>query len=172
MSDGLNRNDAALWRRWRDGADSAGDAVAEPDALLLAAYAENRLGRAGVDPEFDNEISMIEAWLLRGSGAFDDILEARQATAEPAGPVSSAVLDRAMALIADPQPGVVILRPRRSRIRVAMVAASLVAASLVGFAVGMDDWLSLVGASQTQAYDQELLGPSTPLLGGEEDSAT
>lgn len=171
MTQGLDRNDATLWRRWQDGSEAADQAVAEPDVLLLAAYAENRLGRAGTDPEFDSEISAIEAWLATYSDAVDDVLEARRSATAPAALAGAATLNCAMALIAAPQPGVVILRPRRGNVRVVVVAASLLAASVVGFAIGMDDWLSLVGGSQAQASDQELLGPSSPLL-GDEDSAT
>jgi len=176
MTGDMDRNDAGLWRRWRDGTETAENAVAEPDAMSLAAYAENRLGRDGIDPGFDSEISEIEAWLADRPEALDDLIEARVSADMGTLAAPSDITNRAMALIVGSQSGVVILRPR-SRVRTALawssVAASLVAATIVGFAVGMDDWLSLIGGSQAQAYDQDLTGPSTPLLGGsEEDGAT
>ena len=45
--------DAVLWRRWRSAAGQ--HAPVEPDPLLLAAYAENRLDPAGTD--------LVEEWL-------------------------------------------------------------------------------------------------------------
>ena len=57
---------------------SSGASEPNPDALPLAAYAENRLGRAGTDPETDSEISAIEAWLRDHSEAVADIVAARR----------------------------------------------------------------------------------------------
>ncbi len=99
MSGGNEFNEAALWRRWRDGQAEAGKAAAEPDALILAAYAEHRLGRRGTDPETDPAIAAVEAWLVDNPDALDDILAARS-TADPPAPV--ALVARVQGLIGRP----------------------------------------------------------------------
>src|SRR5260370_36795949 len=64
-------DEAALWRRWRSASASVDAAGAEPDALLLAAYAEDRL------PEQAAEA--IEYWLAAHPEGVADVLAARRA---------------------------------------------------------------------------------------------
>ncbi len=173
MNGGIDRSGAALWRRWRE-AQATGDAAPEPDPLTLAAYAENRLGRSGVDPEFDNQVGAVEAWLGTRPDAFDDVAAARRR--EAAAAVSDAVILLAQALVAEPGQGVVAFRPRRATWRVAAawggIAASLLVASLVGYSAGAEDWLALGGGDPGSSVEQELLGPANALFGGFEENGT
>jgi hypothetical protein len=171
MSGGNEFNEAASWRRWRDSKAVAGDAAAEPDALTLAAYAENRLGRPGADPETDPVIAAVEAWLVDHPEALDDIVTAR-AGAEDAA--SDPLIARAQALIARPEGNVAVLRPRpawRNAVAWSSVAASLVAAVLIGFQLGNDDVVDLTDTSQNPAVEQVLIGsPGVILAGDDEDT--
>jgi hypothetical protein len=172
MNGGIDRSGAALWRRWRE-AQAAGEAAMEPDALTLAAYAENRLGRPGGDPEFDSDISATEAWLTARLETLDDIAAARRGA--PAA-VSEAVIRRAQELVAQPGPGVIPFRPRPVAWRAAAawsgIAASLLVASFIGFSAGAEDWLALGVGDQASGVEQELLGPTNALFGGSEENGT
>jgi hypothetical protein len=172
MSGGNEFTEAALWRRWRDGADAAGEPVAEPDALALAAYADRRLGRPGADPETDPAIAAVEAWLARHPDHADDIIAARNL----ADPSADAVLvARAQALLGRPEGTVVALpRPRhnwRDAVAWSSIAASLIAAVLIGFSLGDDGVVELSGFGTTQAQEQPLIGaPSAFLATDDEES--
>src|SRR5690348_5273751 len=82
---------AALWRRWRSAsALGAADAV-DPDALLLAEYAEGRLAEA--------VSGTIEDWLAARPETMSDILAARRAARGDIPVASDAVIARATALV-------------------------------------------------------------------------
>src|SRR5258708_17059218 len=72
-------DEAALWRRWRS-ASALVDAGVEPDALLLAAYAEDRLP--------DEAADAIENWLAVHPDMVSDVLAARR-TARTESPAPS-----------------------------------------------------------------------------------
>lgn len=169
MSGGNEFNDAALWRRWREGLAEAGETAAEPDALILAAYAEHRLGRLGIDPEHDPAIAAVEAWLVEHPEALDDVL-ATQDLADP--PAAESLVARAQDLIIAPRGNVVPLQ-RASGWRYAAlsgIAASLIAAVLIGFSLGSSDVVDLSGPAQTAAVEQGLIGsPGTILSPDDED---
>lgn len=174
MSGGNEFNEASLWRRWREGQAAAGDAPAEPDALILAAYAEGRLGRPGADPETDPVIASVEAWLAAYPEALADLAAARLAADEIADP---ALIARASALIALPAGNVAAL-PMRARPRPAWqdamtwsgIAATLLAAVLIGFQLGNTNAVDLSG-SNTAAEQQMLIGsPNAFLATDDEDS--
>jgi hypothetical protein len=172
MSGGNDITDAALWRRWRGGESAAGRAAGEPDASLLAAYAENRLGRPGLDPEDDPAIAAIEAWLADHPEAFDDLLAARTAVD---GTADAMLVDRAQALIAAPHGNIVPLRRAgsdwRNSVAWSGIAASLVAAVLIGFSLGTDDIVDLSGSGQNPAVEQALIGsPGSILAADDEDT--
>jgi hypothetical protein len=167
--------DAALWRRWRALAPDAAGAKAAPDPLLLAAYAEGRLGEA--------EAEVAELWLAAAPEALADVAAARAAIDAAGEQAPDAVIARAQSLIAASGPNVVPLVSRRvtpqlGRWRVAMawggIAASVLATSLVGFALGNDTYVSLTSASApaTDAAFNDLLYPSSGLSIAFEDSRT
>ncbi|MGH6988944.1 MAG: hypothetical protein ACREFD_18865 [Stellaceae bacterium] len=167
MSGGIERDEAALWRRWRDGTEAATEPAAEPDAMLLAAYAEGRRSRPGGDPESDPEIVQVEAWLADHPERLVDIVAARQ---QQEATASEKAVARAAALITAPGGNVVSLRSGRpaSAWREAFtwsgLAASLVVACLMGFSVGSSNLIDLAGPSQTQTLVQEFIGVQTPIL--------
>jgi hypothetical protein len=191
MSEATKPGGAALWRVWRDGSPEPARPQA-PDALSIAAYAENRLTPPGRDPELDAATVAIEAWLASDPDALSDLAAARTAAGSvQSDRVDAAIVARAATLIAAPAPGIVPFRPKRQNWRGAVawsgLAASLLAASLVGFSIGLDDSLSLLGAgaspSSEQAspsLEQEVIGPSGSVLPGvdsvlpglDEDSGT
>jgi hypothetical protein len=172
MSGGNEFHEAALWRRWRDAQAGAGEAAAEPDALTLAAYAEDRLGRPGSDPEIDPAIAAVEAWLLDRPEALDDLVAARAAQESDA---DAALIARSQSLIARPSGNVVALRPARPAWQNAMawsgIAASLVAAVLIGFSFGTDEAVDLSDAAQTPVLEQALTGPASIILAPDDEDA-
>jgi len=176
MSGGNEFTDAALWRRWRDGGAAPGKAAAEePDPIALAAYAENRLGRPGIDPEDDAAIAAVEAWLVDHPEALDDVAAARSAHPDAAG---ETVVARAQSLIARPDAKVRPLVPRptaspnwRSAAVWGGIAASMVVAVLIGFQLGRYDIMELPGASQSPPVQQSVIGsPGTILVADDEDT--
>lgn len=171
MSGGNEFNDAALWRRWRESQAGAGEAAAEPDTLTLAAYAENRLGRPGIDPETDAAIAAVEAWLVDRPEVLDDVVAARSAS-EVAAEVALVV--RAQTLVAKTEGNVVSLRPARRDWRHAVawsgIAASMILAVLIGFQLGNEDAFDL-DSGQTTVADQALIGsPGTILTTDDEET--
>ena len=154
-------DEAALWRRWRSAAASGETVTAAPDALLLAAYAEDRL------PEAAGEA--IEDWLAAHPGSISDVLAARRAAQGENAAASDAVIARASALVAAgdaqiltlPQPG------RRASWRTAAIwsgmAASLVVTSMIGFTLGNSAYTSL-SSSASPALGQDLFDPPTGLF--------
>jgi anti-sigma factor RsiW len=156
--------DAALWRRWRSAAGP--DAPIEPDSLLLAAYADNRLEQARVD--------QVEEWLAQHPEALEDILAARRAAQSPLPQSAPAAVARAAALVS-PGGAQVLAFPRpaarwRSLAAWGCMAASLVMVSVIGFNLGSDVYATLSGGG-TGALSQELLDPSGFLSNADEDSS-
>ena len=159
-------DDAALWRQWRAAvAAGAGEATPAPDALLLAAYAENRLGEAETD--------VVESWLATRPDAIEDVLSARRLSAGQATEnASEAALARAMALVRSQDPKILPFRrpaPRQAPWRIAVarigIAASLVAVSLIGFALGNDAYLSVLGGeARAPVLSQDLFDPPAGLF--------
>jgi hypothetical protein len=172
MTGGIERDEAALWRRWRDGMAEAGEPpTVEPDPMLLAAYAERRPARPGGDPDEGGDSNGVEAWIAEGSDRLADIIAARRAaTAPEAPPAAPSVIARARSLIAIPDGKIVPFRPTRStpawRSAFAWsgIAASLAIACLMGFSIGSSDMFGLAVASQPQTLEQEFIGSQTPIL--------
>lgn len=147
--------DAALWRRWRALAGAEAGGGVAPDPLRLAAYAEGGLDEAACEA--------VERWLADHPEAIADVLAAREAGAMTATAAPEPVVARAMALVATPEAQVVRLRPRLRaplwRVAVAWsgLAASILATSLVGFAMGSDAYTNFVGGQASSGFD--LLDP-------------
>jgi len=155
-------DEAALWRRWCSASASVDVTGAEPDALLLAAYAEDRL------PEQAAEA--LENWLAAHSEIVPDVLAARCAALAESPAASPTVVARAAALVA--AGGAQVLPFRRPTSRMASwrtaalwsgMAASLVVTSLIGFTLGNSAYLSLAGGA-SPAFGQELFDPPTGLF--------
>jgi anti-sigma factor RsiW len=162
-------DEAGLWRHWRAAAGDGSAADREPDALALAAYAEDRL-----DAE---TVAAVEAWLADNPQATRDVLAARQVRqhALPDAPV--AIMARAAALVASGDAQVLAFRRPTVQVRHwrgavgwGAMAASLLVASLAGFAMGNDTYATLAGSTNA-SLSQELLDPPTGLFNGvDEDS--
>jgi hypothetical protein len=174
MPGGKEFGDAALWRRWREGQAASGEAAAEPDALVLAAYAENRLGRPGIDPEDDPAIAAVEAWFVDCPAALDDVVAARSSVA---GSASAALVARAQSLIAQPDEKVwplplVSARPSwRSAAAWSGIAASMIVAVLIGFQLGRYNIMDLPDSGQNPSIEQAVIGtPGTILATDDEDT--
>lgn len=172
---GTRAEEAALWRRWRALAPDVAGAKAAPDPLLLAAYAEGRLSEA--------EAEAVELWLAAAPEALADIAAARAAADAASEEATEAMIAEAQGLIAASNPKVVPLASRRAtpqlgRWRAAVawggIAASVLATSLVGFALGNDTYANLTSASApaTDAAFNDLLYPSSGLFTAIEDSRT
>ena len=159
--------EAALWRRWRSAA-AGRMAVAEPDTLTLAAWAEGRLS--------EREAEATEEWLAQHPEIWSDLAAARQGPQTV--PAPAAVIARASALV---EGGAEVLpfrrpAPRSGSWRVAVawagMAASLLVTSLVGFNLGIDTYRSIAVDMRADGV-QDLLDPPIGLFNGvEEDAAT
>jgi hypothetical protein len=159
-------DDAALWRQWRAAIGAAaGEATPAPDALLLAAYAESRLGEAEADA--------VESWLASHPDAIEDVLNAQRSLGGgPSEHAPEAALARAMALVSGSDPKILPFRrpaPRQASWRIVMarvgIAASVAAVSVLGFALGNDAYLSVLGGeAQSSALSQDLLDPPSGLF--------
>lgn len=115
---------ADLWARYRSRLAPA----AEPDALLLAAYAENRLNEA--------ESAAVETWLARHPEALDHVLAARAASAAGVLPLGRpAEIADARALLAGGH-GASAAQLVRG-IAWGSVAAGLLVACLFGYEAGV-----------------------------------
>jgi anti-sigma factor RsiW len=158
--------ETALWQRWRRLAPApAGES---PDALTLAAYAEGRLG--------PGEMEVVEDWLSANPDLVADVASARNVTLRPLPEADAGTVARAVALVAAEDGRVV--SPRRPTtspgwqgvVRWSAMAASVLIASVVGFALGNDTYVSLAG-HQPAIFGQELLDPPSGLFTGfEEDT--
>jgi hypothetical protein len=153
--------EAALWRRWRSASASV-EAGSEPDALLLAAYAEDRV------PEQAAEA--LEDWLVSHPETLSDIQAARRAVSAEGISASPAIVARAAALVTPGDGQVLPFRRPADRFagwRAAALwsgmAASLIVTSLIGFSLGNSAYLSLAGGA-SPAFGQELFDPPTGLF--------
>jgi anti-sigma factor RsiW len=151
--------DRRLWRRWQAlGADSR---AAEPDALLLAAYAEGRLSEAEAEP--------VEAWLAATPDALSDVIAARTTYQRPPRLVFEHVLAKASELVpgeATPAGAEIIpFRPRLSQWRTAIawsgLAASILCVSLAGFSMGSAAYTNLSGTQAVDGATTDGLGTSS-----------
>jgi anti-sigma factor RsiW len=130
----------ALWQRYR----ARLEAVPEPDAVRLAAYAENRLGEA--------ESAAVESWLARHPEAIAAVLAARAASSSGALPLGRpAEIAAARALV----PGHGGAAPRQLLRGVAWgsVAAGLLVACLAGYEAGVATGGHTSAAFSTAAYE-------------------
>jgi hypothetical protein len=155
-------DEAALWRRWRSASASAASIAFEPDAVLLAAYAEDRL------PEAMRET--IENWLAAHPEIVSDILAARRAARAEGSAASEALIARAAALVSAGDAQILTFPQSTGRWaswRTAAlwsgVAASLVVTSMIGFTLGNSAYVSLA-AGTPSALGQELFDPPTGLF--------
>lgn len=160
---------AALWRRWCEAAAMTGEpTAAEPDALTLAAYAEDRLSAEAGEA--------VEDWLAVNPQVAGDILAARQATMLASATAPEAVIARAAALVGGGSGQILPFRARAARpswrnaVAWGAMAASILVASLVGFAMGNSTYATLIDGSSV-SLSQELLDPPTGLFNADEDSA-
>jgi hypothetical protein len=166
-----NSDDAALWRRWRTAGAAEPAVPSDPDALLLAAYAEDRLSPAAAEA--------VEEWLTVNPLAAQDIIAARRAVAMQLPVASPDVISRAAALVgvADGVSVLAFRRPSprrhwRDTLRIGAMAASVLVASFLGFAMGNDTFVTLAEGNGP-ALSLELLDPPTGLFNGlDEDSST
>ncbi len=138
---GAGEEERQLWLRWRALGEAA---AAMPNAMDLAAYAENRLS--------ESEAETVENWLAADPAAWTELEAARRAAPHDDASASEALIARACALVTDlsalPADGkiVALRRPApvwRNALAWGSVAASLVATSLVGFSMGGDVYRSL-----------------------------
>ena len=165
-------DEAALWRRWRTAAIPGADST-EPSPLELAAYAEDRLSEAAAEA--------IEEWLAANPVSAADVLAARRAGSTPLpGAASDKIVARAAALVAgDGDAQILPFRrpaavPRwRQAASWGAMAASIVAASLVGFALSSETYVLATGGQPSSSFSQQLIDPPTGLFNGlDEDSNT
>jgi hypothetical protein len=157
LGDGEER---ALWRRWSMPGSAETPA---PDALDLAAYAEGRLSESAAAP--------IEHWLAAHPAALSEILgdiaAARAATLDAAPIADAAIIAKAAALVTGAPSNVVPLRRAapawRNALAWSSVAASLLAASLVGFAMGSDAYQNLARTQTVDSASSDTLDPVATL---------
>lgn len=169
---GDRARDAALWQRWRQHArPAAGEDAVDP--LVLAAYAEGRLDETEAEP--------VEDRLADRHELQSDLIAARAAAASPLPAASEALVARAAALVGPPAGATVIpfrmaAGPRRPAWRMAVawggIAASLLATSLGGFALGNSAYFTLVGQPAAESTIHELLDPPSTLFADDEEPAT
>ena len=158
---GVETTDRRLWQRWQARGEKS--LVAEPDALLLAVYAEGRLSEAEAEP--------VEAWLAATPDALSDLLAAR-ATDEHQPHVDRRILSAACALVPGvAQPSATILPFRapssrgvpqwRTALAWSSIAASLLCASLIGFSLGSDAYMNLAGTNTVDSAVADGLGTTS-----------
>lgn len=165
-----DRDEKALWRRW---ATRGSAEISAPDALDLAAYAEGRLSETEAEP--------IEHWLAAHPAALDDILAdiaAARGTADRAmRAADAAIIAAACGLVPGAVGNVVPLRRPmpawRNALAWSSVAASLLAASLIGFAMGSDAYEHLSSAPTAEAASADTIdAAATPESAFADDTGT
>lgn len=159
--------DRTLWQRSRD--TEAAEDMAER-LLDLAGFADERL-----DPE---DRARVAELLAREPEAAADVAAARALATSAPPPVPPRVFERAAALnLADaPQPAQVIPFPLppwtgsglRNVAQWGSLAAAIVMAAWLGFALGADTSMSLtrIGVQREDGFLPELLDPSPGFLRG------
>ena len=164
---GVEAEDRRLWQRWQ--ALGERSRAAEPDALLLAAYAEGRLSEAEAEP--------VEAWLAAMPDALGDIIAARLTYHDQPQDVYQRILATAAALVPGAaQPGaklpsaeVLLFPPKvsqrlpqwRTALAWSSIAASLLCASLIGFSMGSDAYMNLAGTNTADSTAADGLGTTS-----------
>lgn len=154
---GAGSTDRRLWQRWQAlGGKPRG---AEPDALLLAAYAEGRLS--------ESEAEAVEAWLAVAPEALDDIIAARALAQRPPQLTYQHILNNAFDLVpgsadAPASAEIVPFRRRlppqwRTALAWSSIAASIACASLVGFSMGSDAYANLSGTQTVDTASSDAL---------------
>jgi hypothetical protein len=143
--------DAALWDRYRDGLA----AEPEPDPMVLAAYAENRLS--------EQESAPVESWLARNPERLDDVLAARAAL--DAGPIplaAAATIRAAQAAL----PGTISSRILLLRTAAwGSVAAGFLAACLFGYEAGVATGGHTVTAATSAAHELGFVASTEGIFG-------
>jgi anti-sigma factor RsiW len=169
---GVEVQDRRLWRRWRAlGPDSRS---AEPDAMLLASYAEGRLSEADAEA--------IEAWLAARPEALGDIIAARSSDqpqlvdlrmiAQASALVDGAAAPAAAKILPFRRRSPQLLPPWRTALTWSSIAASLLCASLVGFSMGSDAYANLSGTQVAETTVEGLGAPSLDYSYFSDDSGT
>jgi hypothetical protein len=159
-----------LWRRFYA---LGGTKAPAPDALALAAYAEGRPSEAAAEP--------IEHWLASHpellNDALADLAAAHGLTPASAYTPDEAIIAKACALVGDgANENIVPFRRAvsgwRSAVAWSSIAASLMVASLGGFAMGSDAYqnLSLNTSADTASTDN--FDVSATLVDFSDDSGT
>ena len=147
-----------MWQRWRAGARAASPA---PDALQLAAYAEGRLDETAAEA--------VENFLAAYPDALNDIAAARTAIETPAIGASDDIITKACALVParNTRETVVPFRGATVRWHSALawgsIAASLMAASFVGFTAGSDAYRTLAPTQASESLTGDGLESSAGL---------
>lgn len=158
----------ALWRRFYV---PGGTKAPAPDALALAAYAEGRLSEKAAEP--------IEHWLASHpellNDALTDLAAAHGLTPASVYPSDEAIIAEASALIGGGANGnIVPFRPAAAHWRNALawssIAASLIVASLGGFAMGSDAYQNLSGTAVTDQASVDTYDVSATLVDFTDDS--
>lgn len=174
MRDLGDKAEASLWQRWCE--ETPASSCAMPDPLLVAAYAEGRLDETAAEP--------VEAWLAEHPEALADMIAARAAAAGALPDAPGAVVARAVGLVSGgghggivlPFPADLVARRRSWRTAAAWsgIAASLLATSLVGFAIGNDTYFNFAGQPipSSESAIHELLDPPGGLFTVDEEPAT
>jgi hypothetical protein len=168
----------ALWQLW----SATGQGAARPDALTLAAFAEDRLSGAAR--------AEIEALIAADPELAEDVAAARRALAPRAGETGrpdeaalAAIAARPPALVpADTGDNVLPFRPAHravpawpSAARWGALAASLALVSWLGFALGSNAYVNLAaldGQSANSRLADELLDPPSGFFGLVDTSGT
>lgn len=146
-----------MWQRWR--ADAA--ASAAPDALQLAAYAEGRLDETNAEA--------VENFLAAYPDTLNEIVAARAATETPAIGASDDIIAKACALVSSRGTIETVVPLRRPALRWhnalawGSIAASLVAASFVGFTAGSDAYRTLAPTQANESLSGDSLESSAGL---------
>jgi hypothetical protein len=144
----------ALWRRYRPGLAHQ----PEPDAVTLAAYAENRLSEAESQP--------VEHWLAADPTRFDAVLAARDALATSAVVLGSTTQIRAARGLV--YKGAKALGARVVMLRTAAwssVAAGFVVACLIGYEAGVETTGHTINTLSTIALDMSFVANAEAPLG-------
>jgi anti-sigma factor RsiW len=162
----------ALWQRWRARASRVNRNDGDDRALLLAAYVDGRLPTAKSDA--------VEEWLVDHPEALDDVIAARAMAGSVAPEAPQALIIRAAALVPARDPDVVPIGPpaRRGGWRAAAawsgLAASLLAVSWFGFALGSNAYLDVMQQPLSpESTIHQLLDPPGQLFSmGDEETTT
>jgi anti-sigma factor RsiW len=163
---------AALWQRWRSRWRAVAKDGGDDNALLLAAYVDGRLAAAKAEA--------VEEWLVDHPEALDDVIAARTAVGAALPMAPQSVLVRAEALVAARDETVVGFADRAARRRGwrtaaawSGLAASLLATSLFGFALGSNAYFDLMRQPLApESMFHQLLDPPGQLFSMEDEETS